>query len=405
MAGPPVEPYRVDVCLSEGDQIDAGGVRSRFSHPWAHPGPPLPVGARGAGTDPGRRRPPMTWPGSTPTARVPGAMGRAMEESVERLAGLKARWACSGRGPAVVEPEEGTGRRPGALRGVAEEAESAAWHACKRIAAYALMIRDGLAEGGDRPLRLPPRGRPASRATLRPTQVRPGPDRAASFGGRQAERRAAAGGLRPAQPAPTRLAPAYPWPGNCPSTNRLGGRPKGAVAGISEISRKEKCERARGPADRILQWARVSLSGCGRASPARASSAAGSGGRRGGRGHVRHRGALSPRGSPAAELLPRGCHGCHSRHRRQVRGDDARAARPRGTPVEYKVNFLAPARGEKLVAGSGGDVRPPLVRLPSRGVRRRGAGQARVRGRAADGFACARAGSGPEARSLRTRRR
>ena len=24
------------------------------------------------------------------------------------------------------------------------------------------------------------------------------------------------------------------------------------------------------------------------------------------------------------ELLPRGCHGCHSRHRRRVRGDDAR---------------------------------------------------------------------------------
>ena len=33
-----------------------------------------------------------------------GAIGRAME-SVERLAGLEARWACSGHGPAVVEPE------------------------------------------------------------------------------------------------------------------------------------------------------------------------------------------------------------------------------------------------------------------------------------------------------------
>ena len=63
------------------------------------------------------------------------------------------------------------------------------------------------------------------------------------------------------------------------------------------------------------------------------------------------------------------------------------------------MNFLAPAYGEKLVAR--GEVVTAGRLFVCRGVRRRGAGRARVRGHAADGFALARAGSGPQARSLR----
>jgi uncharacterized protein (TIGR00369 family) len=63
--------------------------------------------------------------------------------------------------------------------------------------------------------------------------------------------------------------------------------------------------------------------------------------------------------------------------------------------VEYKVNFLAPAHGEKLVAR--GEVvtsgrRLFVCRAEVSAVEGR---DERVRDHAADGFACARAGSGP----------
>jgi hydroxyacylglutathione hydrolase len=92
-----------------------------------------------------------------------GAIGRAME-SVERLAGLGARWACSGHGPAIVEPEWALAAARERYEGWLERPESAAWHACKRIAAYALIIRDGLAEG-EATTSPPARGRPTSHAT------------------------------------------------------------------------------------------------------------------------------------------------------------------------------------------------------------------------------------------------
>ena len=98
----PVEPYRVDVWLSEGDQIDAGGG-SRSLHTLGTPWATSPCGSPRSGTDPGRRRP-RRRRGLDQPYREGGRDGRAME-SVERLAGLKARWACSGHGPAIVEPE------------------------------------------------------------------------------------------------------------------------------------------------------------------------------------------------------------------------------------------------------------------------------------------------------------
>jgi hypothetical protein len=51
-------------------------------------------------------------------------------ESVERLAGLKARWACSGHGPAIVEPERALDAARERYEGWLERPESAAWHAC-----------------------------------------------------------------------------------------------------------------------------------------------------------------------------------------------------------------------------------------------------------------------------------
>jgi hydroxyacylglutathione hydrolase len=142
----PIEPYRVDVWLSEGDQIDAGGVRLEVLHTpghtlghlslWEPEERVLILGDAAHADD-------VAW--INPYREGAGAIGRAME-SVERLAGLKARWACSGHGPAIVEPERALDAARERYEGWLERPESAAWHACKRIAAYALMIRDGLPE-------------------------------------------------------------------------------------------------------------------------------------------------------------------------------------------------------------------------------------------------------------------
>ena len=242
------QPYRVDVPLSEGDEIDAGGVRLEVLHTpghtlghlslWEPEERVLILGDAAHADD-------VAW--INPYREGAGAIGRAME-SVERLAGLKARWACSGHGPAVVEPER-------ALAAVREryEGEARVGRLARLQADRGLRPDDPRRAGrgrGDRLLRLPPVGGRlrAPRLRRRPAGVRPGPDRAAPrFGG------GAAGGW---WPAPRTTGPRTtgnpPIPG--PETGRLLKRrrngPTGAVTRISETTRKEKDEQARGPADR-----------------------------------------------------------------------------------------------------------------------------------------------------------
>jgi hypothetical protein len=184
-------------------------------------------------------------------------MGRAME-SVERLADLKARWACSGHGPAILEPERALAAARERYEGWLERPESAAWHACKRIAAYSLMIRDGLAEVeatdhfASRPwaadfarhaFEADPRE--FARALIEEL-LRSGAAR--RRGGRLV---ASVPHNRPRQSGTP------PIPG--PETGRLLKRrrngPMGTVARIVETTGKEKDEQARGPADQLFRWA------------------------------------------------------------------------------------------------------------------------------------------------------
>lgn len=142
----PVEPYRVDVALSDGDEVDAGGVRLMVLHTpghtlghlslWAPEEGILILGDAAHADD-------VAW--IAPYREGAGAIARAAE-SVGRLADLGARWACSGHGPAVEDPARALEAARGRYERWLEEPESAAWHACKRIAAYALMIRDGIPE-------------------------------------------------------------------------------------------------------------------------------------------------------------------------------------------------------------------------------------------------------------------
>ncbi|GAC1348605.1 MAG: hypothetical protein NVS4B7_18000 [Ktedonobacteraceae bacterium] len=74
-----------------------------------------------------------------------GVIQRALQ-TLERLASLPLRWACSGHGPAMEKPlasiDVGRSRYEKWLR----EPEKMAWHACKRILTYDLMMYNGLSE-------------------------------------------------------------------------------------------------------------------------------------------------------------------------------------------------------------------------------------------------------------------
>ena len=74
-----------------------------------------------------------------------GAIERAAE-SVEWLRSLGAVWACSGHGSPAEDPAAVLSAVGERYRRWSDKPESAAWHACKRIAAYALIIRGGLSE-------------------------------------------------------------------------------------------------------------------------------------------------------------------------------------------------------------------------------------------------------------------
>ena len=68
------------------------------------------------------------------------------EATVELVAALRPRIAFSGHGPAITDPEAAFERARRRLRSWREEPERMAWHACKRIFAYALMLNGGLSE-------------------------------------------------------------------------------------------------------------------------------------------------------------------------------------------------------------------------------------------------------------------
>lgn len=169
----------------------------------------------------------MAW--INPYREGAGAIGRAME-SVERLADLKARWACSGHGPAILEPERALAAARERYEGWLERPESAAWHACKRIAAYSLMIRDGLAEVeatdhfASRPWAAD-FARHAFEADPREFARALIEELLRSGAARRRGGRLVAGA--PHNRPPPEWHPVHPWPGNWPSTKAAEERPNG----------------------------------------------------------------------------------------------------------------------------------------------------------------------------------
>jgi glyoxylase-like metal-dependent hydrolase (beta-lactamase superfamily II) len=142
--GQPVEPYEVNIPLSDGDEVDAGGVALEVLHTLGHTlghislyAPEEQVfifGDAVHGDD-------VAW--INPYREGAGALERTAE-SLDRLAGLPIRWACSGHGPAIEDPLAVIDAARRRYDKWLSDPQKAAWHGCKRIFSYALMLRDGL---------------------------------------------------------------------------------------------------------------------------------------------------------------------------------------------------------------------------------------------------------------------
>ena len=142
----PVEPYTVNRFLADGDEISAGGVMLRALHTPGHTLGHLSLfeerekilicGDAVHGDD-------VAW--LNLFREGVGAVERAMD-SLERLSRLKARWACSGHGAPMTDPNAALRAALGRYERWLSEPERVAWHGMKRIFAFALMLSGGLPE-------------------------------------------------------------------------------------------------------------------------------------------------------------------------------------------------------------------------------------------------------------------
>jgi len=136
----PVEPYRVDVSLRDGDEIDAGDVTLQVIETPGHsagqislyaPAEKLLICGDAVHADD------VAW---IDIARSGTAAVEQSMASIEKLAALDVRWACSGHGRAMEDPPAAFAAALSRYEKWLTQPERIAWHACKRIFTYELMI-------------------------------------------------------------------------------------------------------------------------------------------------------------------------------------------------------------------------------------------------------------------------
>lgn len=142
----PIEPYTVTRYLSDGDQIETGGARLEVvetpGHTLGHISLYSPAERVLLGGD-------LFHPDDVAWINVfregVGAIIRAIE-SLEKLSKLKIDWAASGHGEPITDPRTTIDAARQRYEKWLEDPDRIAWHACKRIFAYALMLEDGMEE-------------------------------------------------------------------------------------------------------------------------------------------------------------------------------------------------------------------------------------------------------------------
>lgn len=142
----PIEPYQVNQPLSDGDEIGCGDVTLQVLHTPGHtlghislylPKEQILIAGDTVHADD------VAWVGYFREGA--GALERAIE-TVERLRQLPVRVAFSGHGPANQQFQTTAETAQRRYEKWLDEPEKMAWHACKRIFAYRLMLVDGMTE-------------------------------------------------------------------------------------------------------------------------------------------------------------------------------------------------------------------------------------------------------------------
>jgi hydroxyacylglutathione hydrolase len=142
----PIEAYQVDLLLSDGDVIDAGEIQLQVIHTPGHTlghiclyEPESQILMGGDLLHKGD----VAW--VNPFQEGVGAVQRIME-SLDRLLSLPIQVVLPGHGLLIYDVEMAIDRALGRYERWLDEPEKMAWHAMKRIFAYALMLLDGLPE-------------------------------------------------------------------------------------------------------------------------------------------------------------------------------------------------------------------------------------------------------------------
>lgn len=140
----PLEPYKIDVRLEDGDEINTGNKTFQVLHTPGHTlghislyepdDQVLIVGDLFHRNDVG-------W--INIFREGVGAIHRSIE-SLERLRNLPVKVAYSGHGPKIDEPQKSIDQAIERYRRWISNPESVGWHSLKRIFAYTLIIKNGL---------------------------------------------------------------------------------------------------------------------------------------------------------------------------------------------------------------------------------------------------------------------
>ena len=140
----PIEPYQVNIALSDGDEIDAGNVQLRVIHTPGHTLGHLAFYEPREGIlicGDTFHRDDVAW---LNIFREGGGAIQRMQDTLDHLARLPIRYACSGHGPSMDNPKLSLDAARRRYDKWFAEPEKLAWHACKRIFTYALMLSGGM---------------------------------------------------------------------------------------------------------------------------------------------------------------------------------------------------------------------------------------------------------------------
>lgn len=142
----PIEPYQIDLLLSDGDEINTGNVMIQAlhipGHTLGHIALYMPESQELVCGDCFQKND-VGW---INIFREGAASIEISLNSIEKLAKLPLQRAYPGHGPIIDTPSSVIVDARRRLEKWLAHPEKAAWHACKRILAYALIIRNGLNE-------------------------------------------------------------------------------------------------------------------------------------------------------------------------------------------------------------------------------------------------------------------